>query len=187
LAKFSEIAERKVKSNSDAFRLGNGAARFRRAAPNQERKVAMTTTEKQAQEQAYSDDQSRDWDWDTDGELDGMYVEARLCRIKGGPSAGQDKLRFEFHQGLEEEAVGFWETAVLKSKFRQELKLRGKPDFEPGERMQITPKGKKRNADGDRTYLDFEVEYEHAAPRPTTADLLGVDDQTKPAEDDIPF
>jgi hypothetical protein len=154
----------------------------------------MSTTETQAQEKAYSDEQSRDWDWDTDGELDGMYVEARLCHIKDGPSAGQDKLRFEFHHGLEEELVGFWETDVLKSKFRQELMLRGKPDFEPGERIMIKPLGKKRNARGDRSYRDFDVEYEHAAPRPTTLDLLGrgveEPDETadeKPPKDDVPF
>jgi hypothetical protein len=144
----------------------------------------MTTTEKQAQDQAYSDDQSRDWDWDADGELDGMYVEARLCHIKDGPSAGQDKLRFEFHHGLEEELVGFWETAVLKSKFRRELKLRDKPDFEPGERMTIMPTGRKKNARGDRSYRDFEIEYEHAAPRPSTLDLLAAGEE-EPPDDEI--
>jgi hypothetical protein len=135
----------------------------------------MSTTE--TQEQAYSDEQSRDWDWDEDGTLEGLYVEARLCRIKTGPSAGQEKLRFEYHHGLEEEPVGFWENVVLKSKFRQELKLRGKPDFEPGERMTIKPLGKKRNAAGDRSYRDFEVAYEYAAPRPSTLDLLARGDE----------
>jgi hypothetical protein len=58
----------------------------------------------------------------------------------------------------------------------------------------ITPTGKKTSANG--TYRDFTIVFEHAAPRPTTAELLGVDAEPQPtaepaaggADDpDIPF
>jgi hypothetical protein len=139
--------------------------------------------------------QSRDWKWDSDGELHGRYVETRLCRIKTGPSAGQEKLRFEFHAVADDESIGVWESAVLRSKLAEELRLRRKldptkGDFEPGEEMRIKPRGKVRNAAGDATYLDFEpIIFEHAAPRPTTADLLGAEAEkpTESADDGIPF
>jgi hypothetical protein len=137
-----------------------------------------------ATQEVYTDEQSRDWDWDVDGSLEGMYVEARLCHIKDGPSAGQDKLRFEFHLPPDDESVGFWETTVLKSKFREELKLRGKSDFEPGELITIRPTGKKKNARGDRSYRDFDIGYEYAAPRPSTLDLLAAGDE-EPPDDEI--
>ncbi len=84
--------------------------------------------------------------------------------------------------------MSVWETAVLKSKLRKELRERRKADFEPGERMAITPLGTKDGANGP--YRDFAVEFEHAAPKRTTADLLSADDDDEPdvaADDDISF
>jgi hypothetical protein len=125
----------------------------------------------------------RDWNWDRDGELEGLYVETRPVVVKNGPSAGQTKLVFDFHTGLEDELVSAWETAVLRSKFLNELRLRRKPDFEPGERIRITPKGTKEGEHG--SYRDFDVSFEHAAPKKSTAELLGEsaepDDGEEPA------
>jgi hypothetical protein len=123
--------------------------------------------------QATSTDR-RDWSWDDDGELDGMYVETRSVTIKNGPSAGQAKLVFDFHVGLADELVSVWETSVLRSKLAAELKARGAPDFEPGERMRITPLAWKESTNG--RYRDFGVVLEHAAPKPSAASLLGVDE-----------
>jgi hypothetical protein len=132
------------------------------------------------------DKERRDWSWDEDGELDGMYVETRPVTIRNGPSAGQEKLVFDFHVGADDQLVSIFESAVIRSRFRQELKRRGKPDFEPGERMRIRPTGKKASANG--TYRDFAIDFEHAAPKPTTAELLGVDDDEDAEGDDgIPF
>jgi hypothetical protein len=129
----------------------------------------------------------RDWDWSKDGELEGLYVETRLVNVANGPSAGERKVVFDFHVGLEDELVSVWETSVLNSKFREELTARGKPDFEAGERFLITPKGTKQSAAGN-TYRDFEVEFEHAAPKPSTADLLAQREAEKPEQqDDVPF
>ena len=50
----------------------------------------------------------RDWNWDTDGDLDGLYVETRSVTIKNGPSAGQEKLVFDFHVGVNDEPVSAW-------------------------------------------------------------------------------
>ncbi len=141
----------------------------------------MSTTEATAR---------RDWDWDTDGELDGLYVETRSVTVRNGPSAGQSKLVFDFHHGLNDEPVSAWETTVLRSKFSEELKRRKKPDFEPGERFVITPTGRKTSANG--TYRDFHVVFENAAPKPSTAELLAADQPSTepdaPATDvDIPF
>ena len=110
----------------------------------------------------------RDWNWDRDGELVGLYVETRQVTVRSGPSAGQEKIVFDFHVGLDDELVSVWETTVLRSKFRQELRKRHKPDFEPGEQITIRPTGKK----GENSYRDFDIEFEHAAPKPTAADLL---------------
>ena len=71
-----------------------------------------------------------------------------------------------------------WETTVLRSKFRQELRKRQKPDFELGESLTITPTGKK----GENSYRDFDVEFEFAAPKPTALDLLNESDE--PLTDD---
>jgi hypothetical protein len=85
----------------------------------------------------------RDWNWDSDGKLEGLYVETRQVTIKNGPSAGKSKLIFDFHVGLEDERVSVWEATVLRSKFREELTRRGAFDFDPGERITITPLGMK--------------------------------------------
>jgi hypothetical protein len=131
----------------------------------------------------------RDWNWDTDGALEGLYVETRQVTVRSGPSAGQSKLIFDFHVGTDAEEVSVWETTVLRSKFREELQRRGEPDFEPGERIRITPQGWQKGPRG--SYLDFDVSFEHAAPKKTTAELLGVheSDVDEPAQpdDDIPF
>jgi hypothetical protein len=125
----------------------------------------------------------RDWNWDVDGELDGMYVAIREVTIKNGPSAGQSKLVFDFHFGLEDELVSVWETAVIRSEFDKELKARRKPDFEPGERITITPKGFKEGQNGK--YRAFEFTFEHAAPKRSAAELLASRDEPD-APDDVP-
>jgi hypothetical protein len=125
----------------------------------------------------------RDWNWESDGELEGHYVETRQVVINNGPSAGQTKLVFDFHVGLEDEAVSVFETAVLRSKLSKELKARRKTDFEPGELMTITPAGWKEGANGK--YRDFDVEFEHAAPKPSAAELLADDEPGVPEDDDI--
>jgi hypothetical protein len=128
----------------------------------------------------------RDWNWDTDGVLEGLYVGTRVVNVANGPSAGERKIVFDFHVGLEDELVSVWETSVLNSKFREELKARGKADFEPGERFVITPKGTKTSAAGN-TYRDFGVTFEHAAPTLTAAELLAQREAEKPDQDDEPF
>jgi hypothetical protein len=115
----------------------------------------------------------RDWNWDTDGALNGMYVETREVTVKNGPSAGKTKLVFDFHVGLEDEFVSVWETAVLRSKLAKELGARGMADFEPGERVTITPTGWKESGNG--RYRDFEVAFEHTAPRKSVAEMLGIE------------
>jgi hypothetical protein len=79
--------------------------------------------------------------------------------------------------------VSVWETSVLNSKFREELRARGKPDFEPGERFVIAPKGTKTSAAGN-TYRDFDVTFEHAAPKLTPAELLAEREAEKPEQND---
>jgi hypothetical protein len=128
----------------------------------------------------------RDWNWDTDGVLEGLYVETRIVNVANGPSAGERKLVFDFHVGLEDELVSLWETSVLNSKFREELRARGKSDFEPGERFVITPNGTKTSAAGNN-YRDFEVTFEHAAPKLTPAELLAQRETEKPEQDDEQF
>jgi hypothetical protein len=147
----------------------------------------MAATEKQEAKQAY-----RDWDWDKDGELEGLYVETRQVNVAVGPSAGMTKLVFDFHVGLNDELVTAWETDVLKKKLREELQRRGKPEFEPGERITISPEGMKRSRDGQRSYRDFRVAFEHAAPKPSTAELLagGAEQEAEPeqkSDEGIPF
>jgi hypothetical protein len=116
----------------------------------------------------------RDWSWDVDGQLDGMYVETREVVIKNGPSAGRSKLVFDFHVGIHDELVSVWETTVLRSKFRAELQARGASDFELGERIGVTPAGWKESGNG--RYRDFDVVFEHAAPKRSAAELLGADE-----------
>jgi len=141
-------------------------------------------------------DTKRDWDWESDGKLDGMYVETREVVIRNGPSAGRQKLLFDFHVGNDDEAVSVWETAVIRSKFAKELNARQKPDFEAGEKITIEPLDWKEGTNG--RYRDFDVTFEHAAPKRTAADLLSseasdeVDEAdfglSRPADDgDIPF
>jgi hypothetical protein len=135
----------------------------------------------------------RDWIWDNDNELDGRYVETRQVMIKSGPSAGSTKLVFDFQVG--DELVSVWEASVIRSKLASELKLRQKPDFEPGERMRIKSLGWKEGQNGN--YRNFDVWFEHGAPKPTAADLLSADDANGDAtgdangdqstDDDIPF
>ena len=132
----------------------------------------------------------RDWRWDEDGELDGLYVETRAVVVKSGPSAGREKVVFDFHIGLDDELVSVWETAVLKSKFAAELKARQASDFQPGERMKLTPAGMKASANGQ--YRDFDTWFEHAAPKRSAAELLaepGTRDEPEDGgvDDDIPF
>ncbi len=131
-------------------------------------------------------DERRDWSWDADGSLTGHYVETRSVTVRNGPSAGREKLVFDFHVGLDDEAVSVWETAVLRSKFREELRSRKRDDFEAGELITITPAGKKTSANG--TYRDFAVTFEHAAPKRSAAALL---DEPAAAsgelDDGIPF
>ena len=126
----------------------------------------------------------RDWNWDSDGELEGHYVETRSVVVKNGPSAGKEKLVFDFHVGLEDESVSVWETAVLRSKFREELRARGESDFEPGERVTITPMGKKEGPNG--VYRDFALTFEHGAPKRSAADLLEAGHERAAADDDDP-
>ena len=130
------------------------------------------------QEQAY-----RDWDWETDGKLEGLYVEMRVVNVANGPSAGERKLVIDFHVGPDDGLVSVWETSVLNSKFAEELKARGKSDFEPGERFVITPKGTKTSAAGN-AYRDFSVVFEHAAPKLTPAELLAEREAEKPEQND---
>lgn len=135
-----------------------------------------------AQETAY-----RDWDWDADGELEGLYVETRVVNVANGPSAGQRKLVFDFHVGLEDELVSVWETSAINSEFAKELKARGKPDFEPGERITIAPKGKKTSAAGNN-YRSFSIQFEHGAPQLTAAELLAQRESETPGQDDeLPY
>ena len=140
-------------------------------------------------------DKHRDWNWE-DGTLEGLYVETREVSIRNGPSAGTAKLIFDFHVGLGDELVSVFETAVLRSKFANELRARRKQDFEPGESIRIEPLEWRETANG--RYRDFDVTFEHAAPKRTAADLLSseasddVDEAdsgpSRPADDgDIPF
>lgn len=129
-------------------------------------------------------DTRHDWNWDRDGALeDAHYVETREVVVKTGPSAGRTKAVFDFHHGMDDRPVSVWETTVLRSKFREELRARGKSDFEAGERITITPLGMKQSGSGSGTYRDFAVSFEHAAPRKTTAELLAGDDEG--ADDDV--
>jgi hypothetical protein len=121
-----------------------------------------------------TDAKRRDWNWEQDGILDGLYVETRLVHIKSGPSAGQSKAVLDFHVGLEDELVTVWPTTVLKRMLAEELEARRKGDFERGERIRIVPLGKKVGPNGE--YRDFGwPEFEFAAPRPSAAQLLGVE------------
>jgi hypothetical protein len=115
----------------------------------------------------------RDWNWADDGDLDGHYVETRQATVKKGPSAGKTKLVLDFHVGLDDELVSVWETTVIRSKFKAELKARGAADFEPGERIEIRPLKWREGPNGP--YRDFDVWFEYAAPKPTAAELLDVD------------
>ncbi len=120
----------------------------------------------------HADAERRDWDWETDGTLDHVYIETRLVHIRNGPSAGQTKPVLDFHGGGGDEIVTVWPPTVLRRMLRQELERRGKPDFEPGERIKVTPTGKRSGPNGQ--YWDFdEPEFEFAAPKPSAAALLG--------------
>lgn len=124
----------------------------------------------------------RDWDWERDGDLDGMYVETRLVHVKNGPSAGQVKPVLDFHVGIEDELITVWPPAVLRRQFREELQLRNKLDFEPGERFQVSPKGKKDGPNGP--YWDFaDTLFEFAAPKPSAAAMLGAGEDSSEGED----
>jgi hypothetical protein len=125
----------------------------------------------------------RDWNWDKDGALEGLYLETREVVVKEGPSAGKSKLIFDFHTGFEDETVSVWETAVILSEFTRELRARRKADFEPGERIVITPAGKATGQNG--TYHKFEFEFEHAAPKPTAAELLAARSDELDVKSDI--
>jgi hypothetical protein len=123
----------------------------------------------------------RDCDFGRDGALDGVYVETRRVTIASGPSAGETKAVLDFHVGLDDELVTVWPSAVLRRMLRDELRLRGKSDFEPGERVKITRKPEKRAGPNGR-YWDFEhPRFEHAAPKPTAAELLA-----DPGEEELP-
>jgi hypothetical protein len=115
----------------------------------------------------------RDWNFDRDGQLIGQYVETRPVTIRNGPAAGKQKIVFDFHVG--DETISVFETSVIKSKLRDELNKRGAGDFEPDETITITPTGTKTGASG-YDYRDFDVDFEHKAPKRSTADLLAVAD-----------
>jgi hypothetical protein len=67
------------------------------------------------------------------------------------------------------EHVTAWPPTVLMRHFREELERRGKDDFEPGERIQIRPKGKHP----EKGYWLFaDTVFEHAVPRPSTLDMF---------------
>jgi hypothetical protein len=128
----------------------------------------------------------RDWRWDEDGELDAQYLALREVSVRNGPSAGRTKLVFDF-EALGGETVSVWETTVLRSKFAAELRARRKPDFEAGERIKVAPLGYKESANGK--YRDFDVWFEHGAPKRSAADLLVADDGAGEGQawDDVPF
>jgi hypothetical protein len=128
--------------------------------------------------------QRRDWNWEKDGALDGMYAETRTVTPKDGPSKGQEKVIFDFEVD-DDEIVSVWSTTVIASKLARELAVRGKSDFEPGERFTISPTGWKESGVGN-SYRDFEIGFEHAAPKKTTAELLGAGEieQPPPLDDD---
>jgi hypothetical protein len=139
-----------------------------------------------------ADDLGRIWKWDQDGTLEGLYVCGREVHVSQGPSAGKTKLTWGFHVGLEDELVTVFETAVLVSEFAKELALRGKPDFEPGERITIKPGAKRPTRNGQNTYRPLEISYEHAAPQPTMAERLVARARSEPdpepnGDDDLPF
>jgi hypothetical protein len=54
-----------------------------------------------ARQRDHSGSDFRDWNWDTDDVLEGRYVETRLVNVANGPSAGERKIVFDFHVGLE--------------------------------------------------------------------------------------
>ena len=143
----------------------------------------------------------RDWDWSSDGALEGLYVETRSSHDQERPVGRQDEARARLpHRPRGRDGHGL-APAVLKRHFREELQRRGKANFEPGERIRVTPKGKREGENG--AYWDFEPTwFEHAAPKPTAAELLdaGSDDALATAsppangdegiaagDDDIPF
>ncbi len=127
----------------------------------------------------------RDWDFGSDGDLDGLYVETRQVTIKNGPSAGQTKAVLDFHVGVDDEPVTVWPPTVLRRMLKEELTRRHKPDFEPGERMVVRPKGKRTGPNGQYWAFD-DVVFEFAARKPTAVDLLaGGDDVAEDEDDDI--
>jgi hypothetical protein len=128
--------------------------------------------------------ETRDWSWETDGDFDGDYIETRSVHVGSGPSAGRSKLVMDFR--VDGELVTIWPPAVLLRHFREELQRRSKDEFEPGERIQIRPKGKHP----DKGYWLFEdTVFEHGAPKPNTRQLF---EAFAPAdeeedEDGVPF
>jgi hypothetical protein len=123
----------------------------------------------------------RDWDFQRDGALDGLYVELRQVMVKSGPSAGKRKVVLDLHVGLEDELVSVFPSTVALRKLREELARRGTTDFEPDERLKIArPGAKKQGPNGG--YWDDDVWFEHAAPKPTAAEMLGASDE--PASSD---
>lgn len=130
--------------------------------------------------------ETRTWDWESDGELVGCYQETRVIVPRTGPSKGKRKSVIEFTVG--EESVSVFPPKVLARMLREELTLRKAGDFPAGERMTITPKGKRDGANGP--YWDFaDVMFEHPAPRPTAADKLaiGMDDESTDGIRDVPI
>ena len=126
----------------------------------------------------------------------GRGKQLRVVAIDDFPHAelveqGTTKPVLDFHVGLEDETVTVWPPKVLKGHFREELRRRGKPDFEPGEHIRVTPKGKRDGVNGP--YWDFEPTwFEHAAPKPSAAELLADSDEdghedASPPDDDPPF
>jgi hypothetical protein len=115
-------------------------------------------------------EQRRDHNWKRDSSFDGRYLETRQIHVRRGPSAGQTKAALNFLVG--DELVTVWPPAVLRRMLREELERRDKPDFEPGERIQITTKGLRDGASG--SYWDFEEPiFEHGGPKPSAASILG--------------
>jgi hypothetical protein len=117
----------------------------------------------------------RDWDLARDGDLDGRYVELRKVVVKNGPSAGQVKLVLDLHVGLNDELVSLFPGTVALRQLREELERRAAADFEPGERIKIA-RGEKRQGVNGSYWVD-QIWFEHAAPKPSAADLLRVEEQ----------
>ena len=125
----------------------------------------------------------RDWIWDADGELEGLYVETREVVVKNGPNAGKEKLVFDFHVGLDDEPVSVWETDRAADEVPRGAEAAAQARLRAGGAHQRSPPmGKREGANG--VYRDFNVDFEHAAPKRSAAELLAAEDDE---DDDDPI